>query len=146
MCNGFQILAEMGLLAGALTRNLHQRFECGDWYVRVAAEGPFTRKVGESCGGSRLFLRTRGASRPTPGLLQAARGRGLIGLPLLRRTGSHRGSRRTRTPASALIMPGIYSGPRKNVFGLMPHPERMAEAFLGGADGKKLFDAVLSAA
>jgi phosphoribosylformylglycinamidine synthase len=41
---------------------------------------------------------------------------------------------------------GLYGGPRKNVFGLMPHPERMSEAILGGTDGKKLFDAVLSRA
>ena len=41
---------------------------------------------------------------------------------------------------------GIYGGPRKNVFGLMPHPERMSEALLGGADGKKLFERVLSQA
>ena len=41
---------------------------------------------------------------------------------------------------------GIYGGPRKNVFGLMPHPERMSEAILGGADGRKLFEAVLTQA
>jgi phosphoribosylformylglycinamidine synthase subunit PurQ / glutaminase len=41
---------------------------------------------------------------------------------------------------------GIYGGPRKNVFGLMPHPERMSEALIGGADGKKLFERVLSQA
>src|SRR5580704_14950207 len=47
VCNGFQILAEAGLLPGARTRNLHQRFECGDWFVRVTAEGPFTRSPGD---------------------------------------------------------------------------------------------------
>src|SRR5580693_1969390 len=47
ICNGFQILTEAGLLAGALTRNLHQRFECGDWFVKVEADGPFTREVGQ---------------------------------------------------------------------------------------------------
>ena len=39
---------------------------------------------------------------------------------------------------------GVYGGPRRNVFGLMPHPERMSEAALGGIDGRKLFEAVLS--
>src|SRR5271169_1052709 len=46
ICNGFQILTEVGLLAGALTRNLNQRFECGDWHVKVTAEGPFTSGLG----------------------------------------------------------------------------------------------------
>src|SRR5579862_9574599 len=35
VCNGFQILTELGMLPGALTRNLSQRFECGDWHVKV---------------------------------------------------------------------------------------------------------------
>jgi phosphoribosylformylglycinamidine synthase len=38
---------------------------------------------------------------------------------------------------------GIYGGPRRNILGLMPHPERMSEAFLGGEDGRKTFEAVL---
>ena len=47
VCNGFQILTEMGLLPGALTRNLHMRFECADVKVKVAAEGPFTPAPGK---------------------------------------------------------------------------------------------------
>jgi len=40
----------------------------------------------------------------------------------------------------------IYGGVRKNVFGVMPHPERMSEAILGGIDGRYLFDAVIDTA
>src|SRR5262245_42023652 len=46
VCNGFQILTEMGLLPGALTRNLQMRFECKDVEVRVESEGPFTAAAG----------------------------------------------------------------------------------------------------
>ena len=46
VCNGFQILTEIELLPGALTRNLHMRFECGDTHVKVTGKGPFTRKLG----------------------------------------------------------------------------------------------------
>src|SRR6185295_16392965 len=42
VCNGFQILTEAGLLPGALTRNAHLRFECGDVFVTPTANGPFT--------------------------------------------------------------------------------------------------------
>ena len=45
VCNGFQILTEIGLIPGALTRNAHMRFECGDVFVKVTAEGPFTPKA-----------------------------------------------------------------------------------------------------
>ena len=41
---------------------------------------------------------------------------------------------------------GIYGGPRKNVLGMMPHPERLAESALGGEDGRSIFEAVLRAA
>ena len=39
---------------------------------------------------------------------------------------------------------GIYGGAKKNVFGLMPHPERISDPVLGGVDGRQLFDAILS--
>jgi phosphoribosylformylglycinamidine synthase subunit PurQ / glutaminase len=38
---------------------------------------------------------------------------------------------------------GISGGPRRNVVGLMPHPERASEAILGRDDGKRLFEALL---
>src|ERR1700722_15490626 len=47
ICNGFQILTELGLLPGALTRNTHLRFECRDIHVKLTAEGPFTRRRGQ---------------------------------------------------------------------------------------------------
>jgi phosphoribosylformylglycinamidine (FGAM) synthase-like amidotransferase family enzyme len=40
---------------------------------------------------------------------------------------------------------GIYGGPKKNVLGLMPHPERMSEPTVGGSDGRQLFESVLRA-
>src|SRR4030095_8606339 len=51
ICNGFQVLTELGLLPGALTRNAHLRFETGDVFVKVESEGPFTRPtiVGSIC-------------------------------------------------------------------------------------------------
>jgi phosphoribosylformylglycinamidine synthase len=142
VCNGFQILAEAGLLAGALTRNLSQRFECGDWHVRVTAEGPFTRKVGEVW---RLpVAHGEGRFQADAATLERLEGEGLVGLRYATAEGAIED--RANPNGSMRSIAGIYGGPRRNVFGLMPHPERMSEALLGGADGKKLFDAVLSAA
>ncbi len=142
VCNGFQILAEVGLVAGALTRNLHQRFECGDWYVRVEAEGPFTRKAGEVW--KLPVAHGEGRFQADAKTLERLEGEGLIGLRYCTSAGALED--RANPNGSLGSIAGIYGGPRKNVFGLMPHPERMSEAFLGGVDGKKLFDAVLSAA
>ena len=142
VCNGFQILTEVGLLPGALTRNRHQRFECGDWHVRVAAEGPFTRKVGEVW--KLPVAHGEGRFQADAKTLERLEGEGLIGLRYCTSAGAIED--RANPNGSLGSIAGVYGGPRKNVFGLMPHPERMSEAFLGGADGKKLFDAVLSAA
>jgi phosphoribosylformylglycinamidine synthase len=142
VCNGFQILAEAGLLAGALTRNLHQRFECGDWFVRVTAEGPFTRGAGSVW--KLPVAHGEGRFQADAATLDRLEGEGLVGLRYCTSAGAV--DDRANPNGSMRSIAGIYGGPRRNVFGLMPHPERMSEAFLGGADGKKLFDAVLSAA
>jgi phosphoribosylformylglycinamidine synthase len=139
VCNGFQILTEAGLLPGALTRNAHQRFECGDWFVRVCAEGPFTSPL-EAVW--RLpIAHGEGRYQASPETLRRLEGEGLIGLRYCTPSGAVHGS--ANPNGSVGDIAGIYS-PRKNVFGLMPHPERMADPALGGADGKKLFAILLA--
>jgi phosphoribosylformylglycinamidine synthase len=140
ICNGFQILTELGMLAGALTRNAHQRFECGDRHVKVTADGPFTRKLGDvwrlpiAHGDGRYQ-----ADAPT---LRKLEGDGLIGLRYCTKEGAVESQANPNGSLDAIA--GIYGGPRRNVFGLMPHPERMSESILGGTDGRKLFEAILA--
>jgi phosphoribosylformylglycinamidine synthase len=145
VCNGFQILTEVGLLPGALTRNVHQRFECGDWFVKVTAEGPFTREQGAVW---RLpIAHGEGRFQADEQTLRRLEEEGLIGLRYCTAEGAIEDSANPNGSLHAIA--GIYGGPRKNVFGLMPHPERMSESVLGGtdrrADGRKLFAAVLEA-
>jgi len=141
VCNGFQILTEAGLLAGALTRNAHRRFECGDWFVKVAAQGPFTRPVGQIW---RLpIAHGEGRFQADAETLRRIEGEGLVGLVYCTEDGGDHPSANPNGSVHAIA--GIYGGPRKNVFGLMPHPERMSEAVLGGTDGLKLFDCLLAA-
>jgi phosphoribosylformylglycinamidine synthase I len=141
VCNGFQILTEAGLLAGALTRNLHQRFECGDWFVKVAAEGPFTRTVGEVW--KLPVAHGEGRFQADEETLRRLEGEGLVGLRYC--SGAGASDDAANPNGSVHSIAGIYGGPRKNVFGLMPHPERMSEALIGGSDGKILFENVLAA-
>jgi phosphoribosylformylglycinamidine synthase subunit PurQ / glutaminase len=133
VCNGFQILTEIGLLAGALTRNLHMRFECRDIEVKVEAEGPFTPAPGAIW---RLpIAHAEGRYQASERVLAELEGEGKVAL------------RYVKNPnGSVHDIAGIYGGPRKNVFGLMPHPERMSEDVLGGHDGRFLFERVLSRA
>ena len=142
VCNGFQILTEVGLLPGALTRNASMRFECGDWFVKVTAQGPFTPRLGEVW---RLpVAHGEGRYQADENTLRRLEDEGLVALRYCTREGAI--EERANPNGSLHGIAGIQWGPRKNVFGLMPHPERMSEAILGGDDGKKLFDAVLSTA
>ncbi len=142
VCNGFQILTEVGLLPGALTRNAHQRFECGDWFVKVTAEGPFTRPAGAVW---RLpIAHGEGRYQADGETLRRLEGEGLIGLRYCTSDGAL--EERANPNGSLHAIAGIYGGVRKNVFGLMPHPERMSESILGCDDGKKLFQALLAGA
>ncbi len=144
-CNGFQILTEAGLLPGALMRNEHLEFRC-DWqWLRVEnAEGPFLnelrpgetirlpishgegRFVADEATLDELEANGRVALRYAPAPPQAAGTLtgGLTG------AGNPNGSMRD--------IAGIVNA-RGNVLGLMPHPERAAEAELGGDDGLRIF-------
>lgn len=142
VCNGFQILTEAGLLPGALTRNAHQRFECGDWFVKVTGEGAFTPRLGEVW---RLpIAHGEGRFQADEETLRRLEGEGLVGLRYCAPDGAL--DDRFNPNGSVHAIAGVYGGPRKNVFGLMPHPERMSEALVGGVDGLKLFDGVRAAA
>ncbi|EYF04423.1 phosphoribosylformylglycinamidine synthase subunit PurQ [Chondromyces apiculatus] len=150
VCNGFQILTEAGLLPGALTRNAHLRFECRDVHVTPQAEGPFLTGLPRVL---RLpIAHAEGRYQASPETLRALEESRSIAFQYCDREG-----RIGRTPdeapwteanpnGSTLSIAGIQGGPRRNVLGLMPHPERMSEDFQGGADGRSLFDAAVRSA
>lgn len=142
VCNGFQILTEIGLLPGALTRNAHLRFECGDVFVKVTAEGPFTPKAGAVW---RLAIaHAEGRYQADPETMKRLEDEGRIALRYCTARGDVVPE---ANPNGALgNVAGVYGGPRKNVLGLMPHPERSSELLLGSEDGKVLFLAAKAAA
>jgi phosphoribosylformylglycinamidine synthase subunit PurQ / glutaminase len=140
VCNGFQILTEIELLPGALTQNQKLRFACRDVHLKVESTGPFTPHAGEVW---RLpIAHAEGRYQASPEVMKVLEGEGRIGL--VYSTVDGKVTEDANPNGSQRGIAGIYGGPRKNVFGLMPHPERMSEPALGGTDGKKLFDAVLS--
>lgn len=142
ICNGFQILTETGLLPGALTRNSHLRFECRDVILRVEGEGAFTHGMrGETL---RLpIAHGEGRFQADAETLDALERDGLVAL---RYAASPDPSLPANPNGSLRDIAGIYGGPRRNVLGLMPHPERASEPLLGSADGARLFRAAMRAA
>ncbi len=140
ICNGFQILTELGLLPGALTRNTHLRFECRDIHVKLTAEGPFTRRRGQVW--RMPIAHAEGRYQATPEVLAELEDGGHVALRYATPEGDVSPEANPNGSVSAIA--GIYGGSRKNIFGLMPHPERMSDPLQGGTDGRELFQAVLS--
>ena len=144
VCNGFQILTECQLLPGALTRNAHLRFECRDVFVKVVGDGPFSPGGAAEQRVLKLpIAHGEGRFQAAPEVLARLAGEGHIGLVYSAHDGAV--TAEANPNGSAQNIAGIYGGPKKNVFGLMPHPERMSEACLGGKDGLDLFLAALAA-
>jgi phosphoribosylformylglycinamidine synthase subunit PurQ / glutaminase len=137
ICNGFQILTEIGLLPGALTRNSHLRFECRDIYVKPVASGPFTHSL---TGVLRLpIAHADGRYQVDSATHELLEREGRIAFRYASVTGEVAES--SNPNGSVANIAGVYGGVAKNVMGLMPHPERQSEGPMGGSDGRWLFEA-----
>lgn len=134
ICNGFQILAEAGLVPGALVRNAGLRFVCRFVELEVATrDSIFTRGYPE-------------AARPR---LPVAHHDGNYvidadGLKRLQDEDRIAFRYRDNPNGSIADIAGVL-GPKRNVLGLMPHPERAFQPLLGGSDGRLLFQSLLEA-
>ena len=134
ICNGFQILVEVGLLPGALMRNASLHFVCRDVGVKVErADTPFTQAIAPGTellmpvahGEGNYYLDDAGVER--------LEGEGQV---VFRYAENPNGSRND--------IAGVCNEAR-NVVGLMPHPERLSEAALGGEEGMGVWRSILAA-
>lgn len=143
ICNGFQILCEAGLLPGALMRNASLRFICREVHLRVETDDtaftsgyrkgdiircPVAHGDGNYRCDDETLLRLKGENRiafryvdPTGAVTDAANPNG-----------------------SVENIAGILSE-RRNVLGMMPHPENLIESLQGGTDGRALFSGLQKA-
>jgi phosphoribosylformylglycinamidine synthase I len=135
ICNGFQVLTESGLLPGALVRNEQLKFICRNAPLRVeTVRSPFTS--------------------------EAAKGQ-ILNIPVAHGDGCYIATERTldeleaedrvvfryreNCNGSMRNIAGILNRER-NVMGMMPHPERAADALIGGADGLVILRSMLASA
>jgi len=133
ICNGFQVLTELGLLPGALTRNRDLHFICEDAQLQVAsARSPWLQAYGT--GGTLTLPIAHGEGRYqcSDDTLSQLQDDDAVAL----RYGSN-------PNGSVADIAGI-TNPAGNVLGLMPHPERACDAAIGGIDGRAMLEALLS--
>jgi phosphoribosylformylglycinamidine synthase len=143
ICNGFQILLEAGLLPGAMLRNQSLRFTCKDVYVKV--ENAATAFTGSCESGQVLKIpiaHADGNYYTDPVTLAAMQANAQIVLRYCTENGKV--TPEANPNGSLDNIAGIIN-PEGNVLGMMPHPERSAEAMLGNEDGQLLFVSMLHA-
>lgn len=142
ICNGFQVLCEAGLLPGALLPNDSLEFRCGWAHVRVErADTPFTfeAKPGQvlrmpiAHGEGRYY-----ADADTLARLEAN------GQVVLRYCAPDGARDAAANPNGSLDAIAGICNQRRNVVGLMPHPERCSEAELNGTDGRVIFESLVA--
>ena len=143
VCNGFQILLECGLLPGAMLRNRDLKFHCEQVGVRVErTDTPFTNRCTPGQILRLPIAHGEGNYYAPPGTLRELQASGRIVFRYVDAAGET--SDRANPNGSLDSIAGICSV-RRNVVGLMPHPERACESALGSADGLVLFESVVHA-
>ena len=144
ICNGFQVLLESGLLPGAMLRNKGLKYRCEFVNIRVEqTDTPFT-------GGARVgqvlsipIGHGEGNYYAPPGRARQARGKPAgASSATARPTGLL--ADESNPNGSVHAIAGICNE-RRNVVGMMPHPERACEAALGGTDGLVILESIVKA-
>lgn len=126
VCNGFQILCESHLLPGALLRNNNQQYICTNLFIKDGEENMY--KIPIAHGEGRYY-----ADEETLNRLEE---NGQILFKYCNEKGETVGE--ANPNGAARNIAGICNEGR-NVFGMMPHPERACSVALGNTDGRKIF-------
>jgi phosphoribosylformylglycinamidine synthase I len=143
ICNGFQVLLEAGLLPGAMLRNRSVRFQCEHVHVKVEqTDTPFTL----GCGTGQLLripiAHGEGNYYAEPDVIDRLEKNRQVVFRYAAANGEI--SPEANPNGSVNNIAGLCSE-KRNVVGLMPHPERACELAVGSADGLVMFESVLQA-
>lgn len=142
VCNGFQVLCEAGLLPGALLHNTSHKFICKNVNIRCETSNSMVTnqiEVGKALkipiahGEGRFY-----ADEATLADMQAN------DQVLFRYCDDNGQLGDAFNPNGAINNIAGVTNKNRNVFGMMPHPERAADANLGNLDGKALFESILA--
>ena len=141
ICNGFQILCESGLLPGALLHNTNHKFICKNIHLKTISKNTLVTnqysddaiKIPIAHGEGRFYADENTLNKLVENdqiLFKYSDQNGHI-------------TKESNPNGSILNIAGICNNNR-NVFGMMPHPERAADAELNKTDGKILFNSILN--
>ena len=143
ICNGFQIACEAGLLPGALLRNASLKYVCEYRHLRVEnTDSQFTS--GYERGQIVRIPIAHGEGRyvADDATLDRLESEGRV---VFRYVGAEGGSDERSNPNGSLRDIAGILNERRNVLGMMPHPERAVEPLVGSGDGLALFESIVAA-
>ncbi|HEY1613595.1 MAG TPA: phosphoribosylformylglycinamidine synthase subunit PurQ [Rhizomicrobium sp.] len=136
ICNGFQVLAEAGMLPGALMRNADLKYVCRPVALEVnETQSAFTRKYDKGQRVTFPVAHGEGNYFADDATLDRLEGEDRV---------VFRYAQGDNPNGSARNIAGILNQ-KRNVLGLMPHPERVCDPLLGGTDGRAMFESLIEA-
>jgi len=140
ICNGFQVLLELGLLPGAMLRNKNLKFLCQFVHIRVENEKTrFTHKGKKGQVLKMPIAHFDGNYYAAPEVLKEIETNKEVVFRYVDEKG--RLNEAANVNGSLNCVAGLVNK-RGNVMGMMPHPERASEALLGSADGLVIFNSM----
>ena len=143
ICNGFQVLTEAGLLPGVLMRNATLKFICKDVHLKVECNDTAYKRQYRKGEVVRFPIAHKdGSYYANESTLNRLESEGRVAFRYCDAAGAV--SEAANPNGSQRNIAGIYNETR-TVLGLMPHPERLADAALSGTDGAKLFSSLVEA-
>ena len=142
ICNGFQILCETGLLPGALLRNENQLFICGNVYLKtIQTSTLITRGLAHNAVVKIPIAHAEGRYYADDKTLQALEDNNQV---LFRYCDSSGNVDDQSNPNGSLNNIAGICNEGRNVFGMMPHPERATSEHLFNCDGKSMFEGIVA--
>ena len=143
ICNGFQILCEAGLLPGVLIRNRSLQFRCEHVFIKtITTDSPFTSQISNGKLLRVPIAHGEGCYYGDPETIAGLKAKNQILWQYANSTGELTES---ANPNGSLENIAGICNERRNVAGLMPHPERASEPLLGSADGRLIFESLIHA-
>lgn len=142
ICNGFQILCEAGLLPGALLRNNNQKFICKNVWIKAQTNNSVLTANIELDKALKIpIAHAEGRYFANPYTLAKLKANDQI---LFKYSNAEGEYTEASNPNGAVESIAGICNKNRNVFGMMPHPERAAEVLLGNTDGRILFESLIN--
>lgn len=134
VCNGFQILCESGLLPGVLLQNANMQFVCKNTFLKAGADkGGKVHKIPVAHGEGRYYANEEELEKLEKN-----------NLVIYRYCNEDGEVHIDHSPNGSINSIAGITNKERNVFGMMPHPERACSPALGNTDGRKIFQELFS--